>query len=419
MGIKAHIKAEFNSIFKEVNKSKHRYRVLKGSAGSGKSVDIAQDYILKLSQNKYKGANLLVVRKVEGSNRHSTFSEMVGAINRIYGKYASDFWDVKLTPLMITSKKTGNSIIFRGMNDPTQREKVKSITFPQRKLTWIWIEEATELSNDDVDTLDDRLRGILDNPNLYYQITMTFNPINVHHWIKKRYFDTDEPEFFTHHSTYLDNRFMDQGFYRRMELRKKQDPDGYKVYGLGEWGEIGGLILTHYDVHEFDVLPKNFDSMTIGQDFGYNHANAILTVGFKDDEIYVCDEIYVHEMDTQEIIDIADRKKLSKAFRMLCDCAEPSKIKTWRKAGYKAMPCIKGPGSVHSQIDYLKKKKIHIHAVNCPETKKEAQQWKWKKDTKTGVYTDEPMDICDDAMAGLRYSISDKVGGRGARITFL
>ena len=51
-------------------------------------------------------------------------------------------------------------------------KKVKSITFDRGKLTWIWIEEATELYEADVDILDDRLRGNLDfNPYLYYQMT--------------------------------------------------------------------------------------------------------------------------------------------------------------------------------------------------------------------------------------------------------
>jgi len=56
------IKVEMNSVFKEFNRSRQRYRIAVGSAGSGKSVDIATDYILKLSDKKYKGANLLVVR---------------------------------------------------------------------------------------------------------------------------------------------------------------------------------------------------------------------------------------------------------------------------------------------------------------------------------------------------------------------
>lgn len=42
--------AQFNPVFRPVNEWHGRYRILKGSAGSGKSVNIAQDYIAKLSE---------------------------------------------------------------------------------------------------------------------------------------------------------------------------------------------------------------------------------------------------------------------------------------------------------------------------------------------------------------------------------
>ena len=246
------VQVKFNPVFRPVNECKTRYRALKGSAGSGKSVDIAQDYIVKLMDRSNIGANLLVVRKVEGSNKDSTFAELYGAITRICGPLTAALWDITLNPLAMRCTATGSRIIFRGMNDARQREKVKSISFPDGKLTWIWCEEATELEEADVDILDDRLRGVLANPNLYYQITFTFNPINAGHWIKRKYFDIESPDIFTHHSTYRDNRFIDEAYYRRMELRRVQDPEGYKVYGLGEWGETGGLILHNYRVEEFD-----------------------------------------------------------------------------------------------------------------------------------------------------------------------
>ena len=46
------IKVELNAVFKEFNRSKQRYRIAMRSAGSGKSVNIATDYILKLSDKK-------------------------------------------------------------------------------------------------------------------------------------------------------------------------------------------------------------------------------------------------------------------------------------------------------------------------------------------------------------------------------
>ena len=64
-----------NVAFRDISRSKKRYRVYKGGAGSGKSMDIAIGYIKKLSDPKYKGSNLLCVRKVNASNRDSTYAE--------------------------------------------------------------------------------------------------------------------------------------------------------------------------------------------------------------------------------------------------------------------------------------------------------------------------------------------------------
>lgn len=189
-----------------------------------------------------------------------------------------------------------------------------------------------------------------------------------------------------------------------MERRKEEDPEGYRVYGLGEWGELGGLILTNFEVHDFKVNRDAFDAFYYGQDFGYNHANAILGVGWKDGEVYICSEIYVFEKDTEEIIGLANQAKVDRRVEMFCDSAEPDRIKTWQKAGFRAYPVKKEPGSVKAQIDWLKGRKIHIHH-SCVNVLKEVQQWKWKKDPTTGLYIDEPVEFMDDAMAALRYSV--------------
>lgn len=398
------VRVQFNKIFKPANLSKKRYKLLKGSAGSGKSVNVAQDYIIKLGDPKYKGANLLVVRKVDATNKDSTYAELVGAIHRIYGARYHEYWHITSNPLYIENKVTGNAIIFRGMNNVKEKEKVKSINFQKGKLTWIWIEEATELRQEDVDILDDRLRGKLPNPNLYYQMTFSFNPVSATHWIKKAYFDITDDDVYTHHSTYRDNRFIDEAYYKRMERRKLLDPEGYRVYGLGEWGELGGLILTKWTVDDFKTDRSRFDAYYRGQDFGYNHANALLDLGFKDGELFICSEIYEFEKDTNELIQIANKAGLDRKVVMYCDSAEPDRIKMWSKAGYRAQPVKKEKGSVQAQIDYLKQLKIHIHP-SCTNTIKEIQGWKWKKDNSTGLYIDEPVEVEDDAMAALRYGI--------------
>ena len=393
-----------NRIFKEPDQSRKRYIVMKGSAGSGKSVDTAQHYILRLMSDP--GRNLLCVRKSDVTNRDSTFAELQGAIFRMFGESYKKYWYINSSDMRLECIANHNQIFFRGVNDEKQREKLKSIAVKRGKLTDVWIEEATELTQSDFEIIDDRLRGELPKGQ-FYQIRLTFNPVSSSHWIKKHFFDRTDPDVFTHHSTYKDNRFIDDAYYRRMERRKEVDSDGYRIYGLGEWGEVGGLILTNYAVEDFDTSPDRFDYMVNSQDFGYNHADCIGEVGFKDGELYLCREIYEFEKDTGELIDLANKRGFNKALTMWCDSAEPDRIKMWRKAGYKAKGVKKEPNSVRAQIDYLKLHKIHIHH-SCTNTIKEIQQWKWKKNEKTNEYLDEPVNFFDDAMAMLRYSIEEE-----------
>ena len=392
-----------NPCFKAVDRSTKRYIVMKGSAGSGKSVDTAQNYILRLMQDK--GRNLVCIRKSDITNRDSTFAELTGAIYRMFGDKAEQYWQINMSPLQLTCKANGNKIIFRGMNDDKQREKLKSITFQKGKLTDVWCEEATELTQADLEIIDDRLRGTLPDGQ-FYQIRLTFNPVNKNHWIKKVFFDIPDDNVLCHHSTYLMNRFIDDAYRARMERRKIVDPEGYRIYGLGEWGEIGGLILHNWEVKEISQNPADYDDFANGQDFGFNHANVILPVGIKDDDLYITKELYEFEKDTNELIGLALALGIDRKKQMWCDSAEPDRIKMWQKAGFRARGVDKGgsAGSVKAQIDWLKQRRIYVHP-SCVNTIKELQQWKWKKDERTGEYLDEPVPFQDDAMAALRYAV--------------
>lgn len=402
-----------NYVFKDISQSKKRYNIYWGSAGSGKSTEIAVKLILRLSDVSQKGRNALCVRKVEATNRDSTLAELKKAIKIVFGDDADKHWQVPQTKTSVMYCKcydTGSEIIFRGCNNQDDIEKIKSINFENGKLTDIWLEEATEITENDFNILDDRLRGILPN-ELFYQFSISFNPVSATSWLKKRFFDFKDDDADICHSTYLDNCFIDEAYHKRMMKRKELDPEGYKVYGLGEWGSIGGIIFHNFEVKEFD---KNaFNVRYYGMDFGFNHYTAIEDVAFKDDNLYVCNELYEREKDMAEIIKQMNDEGWSKSVELWCDSAEPDRIQMLVKAGYRAMPVKKGQGSVKAQIDWLKgiinnktvcKRKIYIHP-DCKGLIKEIQEYRWKLDTKSNTYLDEPVDFGDDAIAGLRYSI--------------
>ena len=401
-------KIGMNKIFKGANETNCRYVVLKGSAGSGKSVNIARLLVQRLSDPKNEGMHALVVRKFNESHKDSTRAELVSAINCIFEEDAANHWHIPDGDLTLTCKDNGNTIIFRGMKDREQREKLKSISTKSGSIVFVWIEEATQLLPSEFNIIDDRLRGILPT-GWHYQIFLTFNPVSSTHWIKSRFFDRQDSDVYISESTYKDNRFIDDDYSARMDKMKEIDYQHWLVYGAGEWGEVGGLIISRFKICKVDQDITHYDAVSIGQDFGYNHANAILLLGWKDGCVYVLREHYVHEKTTPEIIADVERTGLFADAKkagvwLICDSAEPDRIAEWKKAGYKARPVDKGKNkATSSAIDWLQGLPCIYIDESAENTAAEISSWKWAEDRKTGQKTDEPEPINDDAMAALRY----------------
>lgn len=158
-----------------------------GGAGSGKSCNVAQDFVLKLMDPKFAGANLLVLRKVEESNRSSTYPELLSAIRRICGPGWSRVWISRSEPLGLRCVSTGNEILFKGMNDGREREKLKSISCAAGQADLGLDGEATDFLPEGLSC--GRTAARLLPEGLFYQITLTFNPVSASHWLKKRFFE--------------------------------------------------------------------------------------------------------------------------------------------------------------------------------------------------------------------------------------
>lgn len=230
-------KRAFNRVYLPLlNDETHRYIVLYGGAGSGKSVFAAQRLVVRMMSKPL--CNVLVVRKVGDTNRTSTYALMKQVIGR-WGLW--QLFDV--TDLRIVCKVTGNEMIFKGLDDP---EKIKSVTFSKGELTDIWIEEASEITEADFNQLDIRLRG----KGIHGQITLSFNPVNILHWLKRRFFDQREPRAVTLRTTYKDNEHLDEAYKHTLESYKDTDPYYYDVYCLGQWGVIGKTIFDAQSVNQ-------------------------------------------------------------------------------------------------------------------------------------------------------------------------
>ena len=233
----------FNDIYLPYLENRDRYLVFYGGGSSGKSYFIGQRWIYKLIHPTR--CNLLIVRQTGDTNRKSTFPLMKQVISNWN---LSEHFKINESDMRIVCKLTGNEVAFAGLDDV---EKIKSITFANGELTDIWVEEATECQEADINQLKVRLRGGKSDK----QMVLSFNPINVQHWIKRHFIDSGLATVCF--STYKDNKFLTDADRKALEDLKLTDEYVYNVYCLGHWGILGKTVFDARAIQKrLESVPK-------------------------------------------------------------------------------------------------------------------------------------------------------------------
>ncbi|MFI3632793.1 PBSX family phage terminase large subunit [Streptococcus parauberis] len=384
-------------------KSKNFYRVVKGSRGSKKSKTTALNYIVRLL--KYPWANLLVIRRYSNTNKQSTYTDFKWACNQL--KVAHLFKFNESLP-EITVKATGQKILFRGLDDEL---KITSITVDVGLLCWAWFEEAYQIENEDkFSTVVESIRGSLDVPDFFKQITVTFNPWNERHWLKRVFFDEDtrRADTFSDTTTFRVNEWLDAVDIKRYEDLYVTNPRRARIVCDGEWGVAEGLIFENYKVLDFDINEtiKRIGLTTAGLDFGFTHDPTTfprLAVDLENKELYIYAEHYEHGMTTDDIYKMIMKENMQNAL-ITADSAEQRLIAELKTKGITNIHAsIKGKGSIMAGIDFMRQFKIYIHP-SCEHTVEEFDTYIYQQD-KEGNWLNAPIDDNNHVIDAIRYSL--------------
>lgn len=230
------------------------------------------------------------------------------------------------------------------------------------------------------------------------KIFLDFNPDDEQIWINqeleiKRAAEVGDVEVIV--SNYKNNAFLPKSLIKEIEYLQETDKEFWKIYGLGEYGNISGLV--YENVKYVDRMP-DCKLVAYGLDFGYSiDPSACVAVYRKDDELYLKEIIYERELTNQ---DLAERlKPIVNRDEVICDSAEPKSIEEIYRLGLNAKPATKGRDSILNGIDILKRFKINV--VNSSNLRREFRTYKWATD-KNGNSLQKPIGQ-DHLLDALRY----------------
>ena len=406
-GVSIHLPDYIGKGYKTYWNFKGRYRVCKGSRASKKSKTTALWYIYNMM--KHPQANLLVVRKTYRTLKDSCYTELKWAVKRLCVEH---LWEFTKNPLEATYVPTGQKIYFRGLDDPL---KVTSVTVDIGFLCWMWIEEAYEvMSEADFDVLDESIRGEVPD-GLFKQITLTFNPWNEHHWMKKRFFDAPpDPDILALTTNYMCNEWLDAADIKVFEDMKKRNPRRYAVAGLGGWGIVDGLVYENWKEEAFDIDEVRRSPGVIsafGLDFGYTNDPSTLFCGLldlKEKRLFVFDEMYEKGLSNKKIADTIKDMGYGKE-RITADSAEPKSIDELKSLGLRVKGAMKGKDSIKNGIQWIQDLEIIIHP-RCVNFITEISNYTWDQD-KFGNKLNAPIDDFNHLMDAMRYALEKYIVG--------
>lgn len=383
-----------SSSFFPLLEDKSRYLVLCGGRGSGKSEFAARKVFIRCL--KEGGHRFLILRKVRKTCQQS----VVKVFRTLLAEQGIEYAYNKTDHVLSFAARNGkvNEILFDGLDEP---EKIKSI----KGITGVWIEEATEFSEDDFTMVDLCFR----EPGPYYkQIILSFNPDESRaKWLKVRFFDHIDSAAKVHVSTVEDNPVPELRREYLKILDGIQDETLRLISRYGIWAMPQGQI---YPWDVVDLPAITFDEFFYGGDFGYSvNPAAVVKVYRKADEFWLEEILYQTGLTNQ---DIGSRLAAHPGFSMRApsywDSAEQKSIEELYRMGINALPAQKGPDSVRAGIDFLKARKVHI-VSGSENIIKEVGRYCWRKD-KQGNSLPEPVKFDDHAMDAARYAIFTHCG---------
>jgi len=364
---------------KKVMAMTKRLRILQGGTSASKTISVLL-FLIHLSQSdKEKKLTSIVAESIPHLKRGALRD--FKNIMQSHHYWKDDLWNATDS---IYTFETGSQIEFFSSDNG---DKLRGARRDR-----LFINECNNVTFDAFEQLEVRTKDF---------IYLDYNPTN-EFWVFSEIiaFRTDyELEILT----YKDNEALSKEIVLSIEQRANR-PGWWKVYGLGQLGEVDGKIYKDWQI--IDEIPHEARLERRGLDFGYSNDPSSIVDIYKWNGGFIFDEILFQKgMSNRQIADVllaTNAQTLTVA-----DSAEPKSIDELKMYGCTVIPANKGQGSVSQGIQFVQAQRIWITRRSA-NILHEYRNYLFKTD-KNGKILNEPEHQFSHSMDAIRYGLNDYV----------
>ena len=400
------IAPKFIAVHKDIKEEKHTYYDLYGGRGSTKSTFVSVEIVLGIMKDPL--ANAVCFRKVGDTLAGSVYEQIAWAINALG---VSHLWIARKSPLSFIYLKTGQRILFRGLDNA---KKTKSIKVAKGYFKYLWFEELDEYSG--IEEIRTTQQSVIRGGEKFI-VFKTFNPpISINNWTND-YVNQPRDDSYRHKSCYLDvnPKWLGEQFINDAEHLKEVNEKAYRHEYLGEPVGLGTQVFEYLEFREItDEEIARADRIYQGQDWGfYPDPLAFVRLYYNpaQEKIYILDELYQNRWSNRRAADwILDKGYTD--YEIICDSAEPKSVNDYRDFGLPARGAIKGAGSVEYGMKWLQTRTIVIDPKRTPNAYKEFKDYNFEVDRNGNVISAYP-DKDNHTIDATRYALERFYNRRG------
>lgn len=410
----------------DIIRGDHSIYHLPGGRGSAKSSFVSLEVVDGMMKDP--AANAVVFRRTANTLRDSCYSQIAWAIDELG---ASSLWRGNVSPMQYTYLPTGQTIIFRGVDDAG---KLKSLKPRRGYFRFVWFEEFSEMQG--ANTVRNVLQSVMRGADDFICFN-TFNPpISLNNWANKHILlPDDRATVFKTTYEMIPPEWLGSAFIAEAERLREINENAYRHEYLGEAIGTGGEVFPNLQAREItDAEINQLQYIYSGCDFGFaQDPMAYIRAAYdeKHDTIYILDEIYKKHMSNKQLADEIKRRGYDSTGRyshyaspmmgftsseipatVICDCAEPKSIADLQNEGIKAIACRKFAGCVQYRIKWLQQRRIIIDPKRTPNAWREFSSYEYEVSKDGEILSDLP-DRDNHTIDSLSYALDRIIYRRG------